>query len=130
MTQKKMAKKARAALLASIEHWHQNLDMLILNYLSGQPLSLDISTDASNCPLCACYNKASLDDEFCVACPICQHTEGRWCAGSPYAPANYWLQQAYQNVSSRSVIKDYEIGYERISAELEFLYSLLPENQQ
>lgn len=113
-----MTKRARQALLKSIEHWHQNLDILIMNYLSKQQLTTDISTSGLDCALCAEYSS-------CFGCPVCLKTNATQCIGTPYKTVSDWI---FYNVPFlQNYNTYYKQGYEAISDELEFLYRLLEE---
>jgi hypothetical protein len=104
-----MNKRTKKALLDSIEHWHQNLDMLILNDLSNHAdLWEDIQFDGAHCPLCQL-----LQDMFCDNCPI--HLAGApGCVNTPWSA-----------VRSFQRVQDFPKVYKVISDELEYLYSLL-----
>jgi hypothetical protein len=118
-------KKTKEAILESIEHWHQNLNMLLLNHLSGEVLIKDISIHSDDCALCQMFK-----GEDCInKCPISlkfedleenqyyekTYTEG--CYYSPWHDVVKWFRRP-----------KFEEGFKVISEELEFLYSLLPEN--
>jgi hypothetical protein len=112
--------KTRKALIASIEHWRQNLDMLILNYLSGDSdLTEDIHIRSSSCPLCVLFiKKWSIP---CRGCPVYKNTGYRDCLCSTWGRVFRWF-------NSRPVVgkkKDYQRGYRVISAEIKYLVSLL-----
>jgi len=114
-----MTKRVKKALLKSIEHWHENLDMLILNHLSGEPLSREVYTTADNCALCAIFNTCNL----CEGCPVYNFSGWSLCEGTPYEDVVKWI--CWLMFYPRSVSGAYKRGYEVISKELEFLYSLL-----
>jgi hypothetical protein len=104
----------RQAILASIEHWEQNLDMLILNNLAGEELTDDINTGSDYCSLCKKYKNN------CVPCPIgkikINDISYYGCSNTPYEKVSEW--HGYYEY-------DYNKGYRAIKAEIKFLYSLL-----
>jgi hypothetical protein len=111
-----MNKRTKKLLLDAIQHWHENLDMLILNHLSGEKdLSTDIYMNSEACPLCVEYLRGT-KETFCALCPIFAKTECLYCEDTPFDGAGVWMDETPS---------DYEVGYKVISAELEFLYSLL-----
>jgi hypothetical protein len=118
-TLKKMNKKTENALLKSIEHWHQNLNMLLVNHLSGEEnLTKDIEIYSDHCALCKMFGRDWLtcnDD-----CPIVIKTGQDNCLDSPHENVEDWFIDGLNN---------FEKGYDAISKELEFLYSLLEEEQ-
>jgi hypothetical protein len=119
-------KKTKEAILESIEHWHQNLNMLLLNHLSGEVLIKDIKIYSQDCPLCQmfkgedCYNKCPISLKFKDLKEFDYHTEG--CYYSPWNDIVGFISMlGYKEIN-------FEEGFKVISEELEFLYSLLPEN--
>jgi hypothetical protein len=107
--------KARKALMESIEHWHQNLDMLILNHLSkNNDLNEDIRIGCDFCSLCKEYHT----DYGCGACPIKSFTGLSWCSNTKYKLICDW----YNNIN---LYDSYNCGFKAISDELELLYSIL-----
>jgi hypothetical protein len=112
-----MTKKASKALKESIEHWHQILDMLILNYLSDSYLDTDIFMDGHYCPLCVLYS----DGGMCWdRCPVYKFTSEDQCVDTPYYEAREWLRCA------KHIDEDiYAEGYKLIATELAFLYKVL-----
>jgi hypothetical protein len=107
----------RKALLKSIEHWHCNLDMLILNYLSGSySLEDDIRISGDDCALCHLYRD-------CKSCPISED-QGRHCRGTPYYSVQDWMLEP-RMACTGCTREDYREGYRVISAMLEYLYSVL-----
>ncbi len=101
----------KKALLESIEHWHQNLDMLILNHLSDSLLTYDIHIGPTSCALCILFNRD------CDDCPINIANRNTGCSTGTYP------------IVSKMILNDDEKSYNKlykaISNELEFLYSLL-----
>jgi len=51
----------REAIRDSVEHWMDNLQMLILNHLSDFPLIYDIEIYPDTCPLCALFYNQDKD---------------------------------------------------------------------
>jgi hypothetical protein len=118
-----MTLTTKKALLKSIEHWHQNLNMLILNYLAGQNLRKDIHMTQEFCALCKLFNIGS---PYCIGCPVNENDQHTWCEGTPYDAASDWLEKWYDEDDSNRET-DFKEGFRLISKELEFLYSLLAE---
>lgn len=112
-----MTKKAHKALLESIEHWHENLDMLILNHLSNSMLFEDIRMDRYVCSLCCVFF-----ENACVRCPVYKHTGLPSCRGTPYRKADEILDC---DSTYRSYDGLYKSMYKAISEEIDFLHSLL-----
>lgn len=95
----------KAGLWVSIQHWHENLDILILNKLSKHKILIDnIYIGSSHCPLCNTHF-------LCRNCVIGDMYTS--CSNTPWVEIN---RVFYCN--------DYDILYDKISAELEFLYTL------
>lgn len=95
----------KVGLWLSIQHWHENLDMLILNKLSRHKNLIDnIYIGSSHCPLCNTHF-------LCRDCVIGDMYIS--CSNTPWVEIN---RVFYCN--------DYDILYDKISAELEFLYTL------
>jgi len=110
-----MTNKTRKALLKSIEHWRQNLDMLILNHLSGSNLCDDIVIDRRGCALCFEFWTSD-----CKGCPIEDYFGSHQCDNDVYYEVDAW----YNGFSGHT---GFESGYEAISGQLELLYHLLYE---
>jgi hypothetical protein len=112
-----MTKKAHKALLKSIEHWHENLDMLILNYLSGnKDLIEDVSSSGRDCALCVQFSPT------CHNCPI-RDTGYSDCFETPYEDFRIFSDTYLKVEADRQY--DFNNFYEAAAKELEFLYSLL-----
>jgi hypothetical protein len=103
-----MNKNLRKAILKSIEHWHQNLDMLILNNLSNHYLIDDISILGEDCALCIYLHS------LCCDCPL--YDNYKWNCCKEYQSVINWYYGNHRT---------YTIGYKVISVMLEKLYSLL-----
>jgi len=124
MKEVRVTKKAHKALLKSIQHWHENLDMLILNYLSGnEDLIEDVVCSGDDCALCTAFAPS------CYKCPICEFTGDSDCIGTPYF---YFVGLLHSYLDSGAHLRvecdrryNFERFYEAASQELEFLYSLL-----
>ena len=108
------------ALLLCIEHWEENLDMLILNELSGSDLMEDVSTSSLDCALCTLFWWACR----CKGCPISEETGQRSCGGTPFQDVIAWVKRYEADSTS------YEEGYEVFNAEIKFLYSLLEQEEE
>jgi len=106
-----MTKKALKAFLTSIEHWHQILDLAILNYLSGSDLTEDIYIGSGSCPLCMSF--------FCHDCPI-GISGYHGCEGTPHIEV--------VDIIAKVALFKRSISFPKfrraIEKELEFLYSL------
>lgn len=119
------------ALLDSIEHWWQNLDMLILNYLSGGELDADIRIYSRDCALCGLYIEVQ---GCCEGCPVRLDTGLGGCCGTPWKDVEHWyrckkdvegrVMSRGSKVESGSRRSDYCRGYKVVSAELEYLILL------
>jgi len=118
-----------------VEHWYQNLDILILNYLSGNNLFNYISIGSSSCPFCGVYNvyNISMYDDYdcdgCVGCPIYLITKERYCRATPhvkieklYKETNIYNPMLHYNKKLRKNM--YYRLYRAISKEINFLLSL------
>jgi len=108
---RRMSKRTRVALEASIEHWVINLQMLILNHLSRECLWEDVSFYVDDCALCHLfYYKRG-----CIGCPVREKTEEFGCCKSPWED----VYDLYQDGPD-----SYPAIYRAIVAEIEFLESL------
>ena len=114
----------------SVEHWRQNLDMLILNYLSGihvkkkkdqYLLYTDIGLNAKDCPFCTGLFKWA-ESRGCGACPIYKKTKKGGCEKTPFNDVFLWTKRVKTGRMSRRDL--YKLGFKVISAELNFLLSL------
>jgi hypothetical protein len=141
-----MDKKTKKALLDSIEHWHQNLDMLILNHLSDYPLAYDLEIYNNTCPLCKYFYIVPYKREVrllkvggrykavesmvkdyrrvCWGCPIQGKTLKNRCKGTSWAYIEMLLSHSVRNIAQHK-IEGYKKVYDAVVSELEFLYSLL-----
>jgi hypothetical protein len=102
-------KKNIKLLNESIEHWYQNLDMLILNNLSDDYLYKDININSCDCPLCQNY--------YCDMCPIGIDT-ANGCGSTPWIRVSYWISYWISEDGG------YTEGYKVISEEIEYLINL------
>ena len=102
-----MTPEMREALLASIEHWKENLAAGVF----------EAKIRGADCPLCNATR-----DEFgnvvCEKCPVMQWTGEESCEDSPW----YDVDSAF----SRGNASDFAIAAKR---QIAFLESLLPENE-
>lgn len=121
-----MNSKTRKAVLEYIKHWEQNLDLLILNYLSKNKdlfdntfdILEDINIYCDACPLCKLFDT----DEECSKCPI-----GHQCTNSPWVNVSEWFEDTVYFMCDDNLKKSYNDGYKVISDEINYLYSLLDE---
>lgn len=111
----KLNSKQLNALKKSIQHWEENLNILLLNYLSHQPLAIDVSIGGSHCECCIKFV-----DEYCHLCPIFLTTKAVWCENTPYRKVVELIKlERYFNNNT------FQTLYKAISDELEFLYTIL-----
>jgi len=118
-----MTKRARRALEASIEHWVDQLCMLILDYLSGESLWEEIEIQGIDCPLCGLYQTGRTS---CWRCPVYARTGLELCKGTPYGAVHRWLSEVMKAGRLPDGDRDYAYreGYRLIVAEIKFLESL------
>lgn len=110
-------KKQRNALTKAIEHWHENLDMLLLNNLSkAEDLREDIYIGPKYCPLCR-INRS------CKNCLIGIETQREDCEGSPFFDVYYWYYRTTR-IPNYTRADDFNRGWESITGQLEYLYML------
>jgi hypothetical protein len=98
------------ALVGSLRKWHK----LVLGETKTEGGSND-------CPLCHMYNKAFLGTgSDCAGCPVREHSKEDFCKGTPYGKA-----------IAQIVLRESGLPYQPdlIQAELDFLFSLLPQDQ-
>ena len=133
-----MNKKTLIALNKSIDHWFENLQILILNYLSNFDLNLDIDISAESCPLCKLFNNDY--NHSCEKCPISNNGINRFCHGTPYSDVDRWLNDVdkffplsakpqLSNITPMSLdsltrLNLYKTGTKLISNQIDFLISL------
>lgn len=113
-----MKKSTRKALKASIEHWEQNLDMLILNHLSKEEdLTKDIYLFIDSCPLCKIFygSDSFYSNKYCTGCPVFIATGSTGCDNSPWNKIYSWHGNKERT---------YAQGYKIFRAEILFLKSL------
>ena len=103
-----MTPKMHEALLASIEHWKENLAAGMHKAQIG----------GRDCPLCNATRPSPESGVNCSKCPVMQKT-GKWdCEGSPW-----------RDVENASWDADEVAFREAAQREIAFLQSLLPENE-
>ena len=115
----KMSKRARTALEKSIQHWRENVEATD---------EWQIGVGASDCALCALYNRPyMIEDRCCRACPVMKRTGRQYCDCTPHDDA--WA--AVDNLRFRDdcppIKADWARWRKAAQAELEFLESLLQE---
>jgi hypothetical protein len=127
-----MTKKARKALIKSIEKWERYLTVAhfvdaSFVWIVDACICIDneiLIDDPQTCPLCNVFNKSSLGyTSSCNRCPIYEKTGKLFCEGTPYFKISDWMLD-FQN--HRVDIKE---GIDLIAEEVEFLYSLLDEGE-
>jgi len=113
-----MDKETRMALEASIRHWEANL-------ATDDPHQASYSY--LDCALCQLFdNEDEVDDEgnpldVCFKCPVMQATGESGCRNTPYARARVAIS-AWRRGAPKPVAE--------IQAEIDFLKSLLPEDEK
>jgi len=111
-----ISKKELKALDKSIEHWWQNLEMLILNYLSDECLINDIFISEGYCSLCSYILKMSqgwIDD--CEDCIIVKTGHKECGGGGCWDYVHTWYCSCEPN---------YKTGYNTISEMLNLLIKI------
>lgn len=99
-----MPAETLAALKASIAHWEDNLELA----KAGQ----EFEYYADDCPLCVLFY-----DLDCAGCPVLAKTGEIFCKNSPWGRVN-------RAVASH----EHDEVRPAVQAELDFLHSLLPNN--
>lgn len=103
-----MTPKMREAILASIEHWKENLAVGMF----------EAKIYGEHCPLCNATRQRPGDAVMCGECPVAERTGQYDCQGSPWEDAHY----------ARYVVNEREFNrYAQL--EIDFLQSLLPESE-
>ena len=116
--------KAERLKRDAVNHWEENLEILILNYLADDNLTDDISISCCDCPFCQEYREGYNglgEEDDCLYCPIRIATGRRYCSGSPYIKVYKWFDCSPFN-------DGYEVSFEKglkaIMEEIDFLKSL------
>jgi hypothetical protein len=126
-----MTKKARKALIKSIEKWERYLTVahFVDASFTWDTACICIENeilidDPQTCPLCNVFNKSSFGyTSSCDGCPIYDKTRKQFCMGTPFIKIAGWMYDFY---NLRVDIKE---GIDLIAEEVEFLYSLLDEGE-
>lgn len=113
VTQMSLTPKARTALLASIEHYKQNIELLDADRLD------EISIRGSDCALCAEFYPKDQDGRYCTKCPVFAYSAEPGCVGTPWENIEAEFLKFWAGESSAEGIRA------ALVAELEFLRSLL-----
>ena len=114
-----MDDRTLTALRASIVHWEENI-------AAETPSSAGTLSD--DCPLCAAFGKIKGEwgSGRCGGCPVADRVEDDGCAGTPWEEAN----RALALWITRAPTAEYRDHWRAFAQnELDFLKSLLPENQ-
>ena len=140
-----MDKRTKKALLASIDHWLLNLDMIVLNHESGFILAYDVEIHNNTCPLCSLFYEAykrevrlqKVESTYkaverrikdyrraCWGCPIHEKTLRNRCKGTPWASIEALLGHTLK-YPHQAEQDGYMKVYDAVVSELELLYSLL-----
>jgi hypothetical protein len=105
---------AREALLLSIQHWENNLNLALEDKR--------ISKDGHDCACCVEYFSNSLEEEHsCDGCPIKKYTKAVLCCNTPYHKV--YLNSQYYGLESDEANKQAQI--KAIKDEITFLYKVL-----
>lgn len=107
-----MSAKTLAALKASIRHWEENV---------AAETPDDVSVSASDCALCVLF----FDFYNCAGCPVSAATGKHGCRDSPYETR---VSEAFANWNYGMTPRDEWRA--AAQAELDFLRSLLPEDER
>lgn len=113
VTQMSLTPKARTALLASIEHYKQNIELLDADRLD------EIRFRGSDCALCAEFYPKDQDGRYCTKCPVFAYSAEPGCVGTPWENIEAEFLKFWAGESSAEGIRA------ALVAELEFLRSLL-----
>ena len=125
---KKWNKKQINALKGSIEHWEQNVNMLLLNYFSYNKKDDDslknwitdnISFGYEECKCCEYYYKID-----CARCPISIVSNIDCCYNTPYKSFTRIFWNYIDDVIPTNK-NSFNKLYKAACDELEFLYSVL-----
>ena len=119
-------KQIEIAIWKSIAHWHENLDMLMLNYWNKEPLYLDIFIDTNHCPLCSLfYTEKYYICPRCNQCPLDKNKNNCTKHDSTYAAVAQWKLKSYMTTPDL-YSHYYKLGYITISNMINALYKILP----
>lgn len=103
-----MNEQTKTALLASIQHWKENLEDAENNYLPD--------TTADSCALCETFTIQG--HQVCAECPVGKKTKQTLCKGTPYLDVLHHINLRH---------KDWVRIRFHTKRELDFLISLLPQ---
>jgi hypothetical protein len=99
-----------------LDHWHENLMILQLNFLSRQKLTRDIHTDILSCPFCLEYYSKS-----CKECPIYLKSGEICCRETPYVRV---LKALRISQAEKPKLSSYQQLFNAIAEEINFLETL------
>ena len=114
----KNSKNQLKALNASIEHWRQNLDLLVLNKLTKLCLTDDIEINYESCPLCQINESSNCYD--CLLFVV----NGEACTNSVWGNVNDWMHYVLLDTlwtGQYTDPKSYNMGFSVISAMINYL---------
>lgn len=103
-----MTPKMREAILASIEHWKENLAVGMF----------EAKIQGEHCPLCNATRPRPGADVMCGKCPVAERTGQADCQGSPWEGVFFARHNENEHEFNRYAQR-----------EIEFLQSLLPESE-
>lgn len=109
-----MTPETLEALKASIAKWERN---------AVAETADDIVIGPRDCPLCEAFNKPK---KRCAGCPVAEKAGQPYCDGTPYSS----VQFAKFNWFSRGTISAKKKAIAAVQAEVAFLKSLLPPEEQ
>lgn len=122
------SKKAKKALLLSIEHWIRMRDY---------PCSVEAWEQCSEVPLAdmceLCRVFCHRNNGLCEGCPVMESTGESMCQGTPYHRAflSFWAcRDAAKTSSVKSLRELHRRWQEDASEEIKFLQSLLQPNEK
>lgn len=95
------------ALLASVEHWHENY------FKAGNGNLAWIDTSGSKCALCAKFYTT----DKCDGCPVREATGQDNCLGSPYDVVGIAIAEEWISAAVQAAVQD----------EIAFLVDLIPD---
>lgn len=112
-----MNKETLKALKASIRHWEEIVAAKSID---------EVKIGPSSCALCGLFNNSLTNSVGrCFGCPVMAVTGGQFCGGSPYEEVED-LFYAQFDTASDALLTAFSEAAKR---ELEFLKSLLPEDE-
>lgn len=111
-----MDKRTLKALKGSIRKWKKVRDQKIEDW------------GPNNCPLCHLFYIDKYGEDYCIGCPIFEHTGEKFCEGTPHDEFIDFFENEAYCVESTQLTDSEQIKTMRelAQAEIDFLTSLLP----